>query len=265
LLGWTAALEVTARAASGDTRAVTAEGLTAKAAAKQATRQALLAAAAQMLTDDPEGDPIGALKPIEVARRAVPPRSNGAFYHIWPTQAAFRQDLLEYMLSPDRIEVGGPTRDIVTDLVAAEGFDLVQAFREIANLNFDGLKSDPSLLLKQSLWSRHHVDAQARELIGDLYRGATAMLIPMYEALLARSGRSLKPPYTLETLATTIMALAEGLHIRWAVQPDAVPDNLDHDADPDNQGRRWSLFASSATMILLGMSEETTIPPGRTQ
>jgi hypothetical protein len=227
----------------------------AKAAARQATKDALLQAAAGMLFDAPAADPIGALRPTEVVRRAVPPRSNGAFYNIWPTQEAFRRDLLHHVLSVDRIEVGRPTAEAGAELAAAPHIPVAETVRLLANLNFDGIKEDPSMRLRIALWTRHGVDPDVRELLEALYDGVTTLFTPMYAGLVEKAGRRMRPPFTIETLAVALASLSEGLHTRWTVQPGAVPDDLGPDADPDHVDRRWSLFAAVTYMIFLGMTE----------
>lgn len=227
----------------------------AKAAAKAATREALLAAATEMLLETP-ADPIGSLRPLEVARRARPPRSNGAFYNIWPTRQSFAQDLLRHILSADRVRTRRPTRDAGLDGVRQRSFSLTRTVHALADLNFGGLRDDPGLRLKQALWSRHTVDPQVCELIARLYADGTATLAPTYLAVIERGGRRMRPPYTVEELAVTLTALAEGLHLRRSVQPEAVPDDLGPGAVPaDADGDAWSLFAATAHLIVHGMTE----------
>jgi AcrR family transcriptional regulator len=231
----------------------------AKAVARAATRESLLAAATEILLETP-ADPIGALRPVEVARRARPPRSNGAFYNIWPTRESFARDLLQHILSADRVSVRRPTRDAGLDTAVQEEFSLDRTVHALADLNFDGLRHDAGLRLKQALWSRHAVDPEVARLIARLYADGTATLAPMYGALLARGGRRMRAPYTLDHLAVTLTALAEGLHMRWSVQPDAVPDDLGPDAvpgdtAPDDADPGWSLFAAAADIVVHGMTE----------
>jgi BetI-type transcriptional repressor, C-terminal len=236
----------------------------AKATARLATRAALLDAATRLLFRSPAADPVGALRPMDVVRAADPPRSNGAFYNIWPTQADFRRELLHHILSPARSELSEETTAAAARLFTDPRASLEQTFRLVANLNFDGLTRDTALRLKQALWTRHADDPDVRELLAGLYRGVSATLIPMYELLLVRSGRRMRAPFTLEHLATAVMGLAEGLYTRWAVQPEAVPDNLgpppDAAADTEDgvhtdTDERWTFFASVAFTTFLGMTE----------
>lgn len=232
--------------------------MTAKATARAATRASLLEAATRLILESPAADPIGALRPVEVARRADPPRTNGAFYNIWPTQAEFRRDLLHHLLDVERLEVGEDTTRAATALLQAPEFDLAEACRVLGNLNFEGLRDDPGYQLKQALWTRHPGDPETRELLGRLYAGVTTMLTPMYAAILHRSGRRMRAPYTLEHLAVALAALAEGVHTRWAVDPGAVPEVPPPAVDGAG---RWTFFASVAFTTLVAMTEEAAPDP----
>jgi AcrR family transcriptional regulator len=254
----------------------------AKDAARQATRTALLDAATRLLFRSPAADPIGALRPMEVVRAADPPRSNGAFYNIWPTQAAFRRDLLHHVLSPARSEVGARTTYTAAErLSAGPDVSVEEAFRVAANLNFDGLRQDTSLRLKHALWTRHETDPEVRQLLAGLYEGVTDLFVPVYEAALTRAQRRMRQPYTVEHLATTLTALGEGLYTRWAVHPRAVPDDLgpppaaatagaptdERTGEPAGEPvggpeahERWTFFASIAFTTFMAMTEP--VAPG---
>ena len=78
----------------------------------------------------------------------------------------------------------------------------------------------------------------------------------MYAALLHRSGRQMREPYTLEHLAVTLTALSEGVHTRWAVDPSAVPEIRPPAAAADDDSR-WTFFASVAYTTFLAMTEQT--------
>jgi len=235
-----------------------------KAAARAATRLALLESAQRLLLESPAADPVGALKPSQIARGAQPARTTGAFYHIWPTLQAFRDELLEFVLSADRIAVGTPTVDAAVQLAGCGDRSLAEIIRVAGNLNFDGLPDDPGLLLKHALWSRHRTEPRVRELLAGLYDGVREQMTPMYETVLATTGRRMRPPYTLDLLLVVLAALGEGLHLRSSVDPDAVPE-FGADVDPDGQDRRWTTFAAVAHLVVLGMTEPTTPQPGTPQ
>lgn len=231
----------------------------AKEAARRATRASMIEAATRMLLENPGADPLTSLRATDVAARAEPPRTTGAFYNIWPTQADFRSDLLEHVLSLERFQVGERTTAAIAASVVAEPFDLAEVVRLAANLNAEGLRTDPAMRLKQSLWSRYAVDDDVRTGLAGFYTAISQSLCPLYEAVLARSGRRMRPEYDVDVLAVALASLVEGLTLRRAVQPEAVPDDV-----PPPPGvplgsaahdRPWSQFAALAYTILLAMSE----------
>jgi len=229
----------------------------AKAAARAATRRALLDAATELLFERPPPDPVAALRVMDVVRRADPPRTNGAFYNIWPTQEEFRRDVVHHVLSPDRIEVHQRTLDAATHLAGTgEATTLADAVRRLADVNFAGMDEDPALRLKHVLWGRGAVDPEVRRLLAGLYTGAGAGILPVYEHTLAHVGRRVRAPFTIEHLVTAVMALAEGLHQRRSVQSDAVPDDLGAPpTDEADAGAAWSLFATATYLLVDGMTE----------
>lgn len=222
----------------------------------------MLDAATRMLLESPAGDVLGTLKPVDVARRSEPPRTTGAFYNIWPTQAEFRNALLDHVLSMQRFHGARARMDSVDAVIADPGSTraaVEDALRVTANAAFDELKDDPAMRLQHALWTLAGPDPEIRERLERVYGGISASVVPRYTELLRRSGRQMAPPFTVELLAVAVAALVEGLHLRWAVDPDAVPDDVGpppRTAGPDD-GRRWSAFAALAHALVVGMTEPT--------
>lgn len=231
---------------------------TAKQAARAATRSALLDAATSMLFERTGPSTLQRLKPADVVRRAHPPRTTGAFYHLWPTQEEFRRDLLVHVLSLDRFAADETTRVAITAFLTEPVLRLDETIRIAANVNFDQLRHDPAMWVLQALWIDHPGDDEVRERLRALYADMTTRLEPLYAALLQRSGRRMRAPFDIPTLAVVLASLVEGLHVRWAVDPAAVPDDVG--APPDVQDEasaaaRWGLFAAVTHTLFLAMTE----------
>jgi hypothetical protein len=236
------------------------ERVSAKQAARRGTEAALLAAATDLLLQSPSSDVLRSLRPGDVARRADPPRTTGAFYNIWPTQAEFRQALLDHVLSLDRFHGDADTREALADFLGRADLDASEAIRVAANMNFDGFKDDPAFRLQHSLWTRHEADPEIRERLRLLYVAIAESLVPLYEFFLRRAGRRMRPQYTIELLGVTLAALVEGLYVRWAVEPDAVPDDVGPPPGVEPVADRpWTAFASVSHLIIMAMTEP--IPP----
>jgi BetI-type transcriptional repressor, C-terminal len=228
----------------------------AKRAAREATEAAMLTAATRMLLESPATDVLATLKPVEIARRSVPPRTTGAFYNIWPTQADFRRAVLDHVLSLDRFPADRATTEQFDALLDRPDLDVEEAVRVTANLAFEGQRTEPAVRLQLALWTQVETDPEVRERLELLYSDISDSLVPRYVRLLERSGRRMSPPFTPETLAVALTALVEGLHLRWAVDPDAVTDDLG--TPPGVTGveeRRWSTFAALVRVLLAGMTE----------
>jgi hypothetical protein len=228
-----------------------------KAAARKASERAMLEAAAEMLWESPVGDIFSDLKPVDIARRANPSRTTGSFYNIWPTQDAFREAFVRYLLSLDQFRAERDARYLINDLLRSPDFDFGELIRVGGNKYFDGLKGEKaSMRIQLALWTKADSDARIRERLKALYDDVARAMIPLYEMMLTRAGRRLRPGYSVQDLAMVLAALAEGMHIRWSIDHDAVPENLGAppDATPEN-GRPWGAFASVAHIIVIGMTE----------
>jgi AcrR family transcriptional regulator len=231
-------------------------GATPTPAARAATKAALLAAATRLLFEMPGPTTLQRLKPADLVRRADPPRTTGAFYHLWPTQEEFRRDLLAHVLSLDRFAADVSTRVTIEGFLAEPELRLDETIRVAANVNFDQLKNDPAMWVLQALWTDHGADPEVRERLRALYADMTSRLAPLYAVLLERSGRRMRAPYDLQALAVTLACLVEGMHVRWAVDPDAVPDDVGPPPGvTQDEGGRWSMFASVTHTLFLTMTE----------
>src|SRR5262245_45041302 len=76
------------------------------------TRDDLLAAGAHLLATDPS-HAFGVLRASHGSRQAG--RTTGAFFNIWPTQEAYLEDLVDYVLSPERGTTGAAVGMVVAD------------------------------------------------------------------------------------------------------------------------------------------------------
>ncbi|MFF0009756.1 TetR/AcrR family transcriptional regulator [Streptomyces tibetensis] len=232
-----------------------------KAQAKLETREAMLEEGAKVLREMPVGDILSHVKAVDIAERAG--KTTGAFYNIWKDQDEYRKDLIRHVLSPERFRVKFEIRQELDKRIQAPGVDLAELIRDMANKNFKGLEHEPYMALQLALWAKHSTNHDAvGEYVGSLYQGLNSELVPRFEVLLNAQGRRMRqPPYTVEHLAVVLMALIEGLHIRWAVDPGAVPDDLGappSGVEVSDQGP-WGLFAAAAYALVLAMTEE--VPP----
>jgi len=229
-----------------------------KQAAREASRRAMLKAAAQILRESPVGDIFSELKPVEVAKRADPPRTTGSFYNIWPTQRDFRSAFVDYLLSLDHFRIDRDIPKIVNDMVGSPEFELTEAVRTAANKYFKGLARDGSMRMQMALWAKAEDDPHIRARLKGLYDEVGDQMLPLYEDMLSRGNRRMRDPHTTQTLAVSLVGLAEGLHVRCQVDPAIPRDDFDPPPGiPREPGFPWSIFASIAYELIMQMTEPT--------
>lgn len=231
-----------------------------KAEAAAATRADLLEAGSRLLQEQPVGTILTQVKATEIARRAG--RTVGAFYHHWPDQQSYQRDLIEHVLSPDRLPSTSVAEQSVRSDLAAN-VPMEEIIRRGARANFEAVRSNPIVPLFMALWSKQGTDEHIREQLRRHYQQVTDQLVPVYAAFFDAQGWEPRPPFTLETFAVTLTALVEGLAVRAAVDPDAVPLDLppvqssakvplDRQLD---QGS-WDLFG----IVVLALLPSMTVP-----
>ena len=93
-----------------------------------------------------------------------------------------------------------------------------------------------------------------------MYRSLEADFVPLFEGLVALEGRRFRPPFTAKSFATAIAALSEGFTLRWAVDPGAIPIDLDdiprllgEKTDPDEP--EWDLYSACVYFLAAAMTE----------
>jgi AcrR family transcriptional regulator len=221
-----------------------------KAAASAETRGALLEAGAALLREDPVGSVLSQITGRAVAERAG--RTTGAFFHQWPTQEAFHRDLMSYILDPARIP---STAEAAGAILAGlnSGLPADELLRRAAEDNFAGVRADPYVPLWFALWAKHAGDEHITELLRGNFRAVTAQVVPLFAGLLQASGRAMRPPFTVETMAVTATALVQGLALRAAVDPAAVPMAGRDAASSD--AATWDLFGTSIVELFRAVTE----------
>jgi AcrR family transcriptional regulator len=233
---------------------------TTKAEAAGQTRRALLEAGAQLLHDQPVGSILNQVKANEVARRAG--RTIGAFYHHWPDQESYQRDLVEHVLSPERLpSTAAAAQSVLSDL--DDEVLMEEIVRRGGRANFDALRDNPFVPLFMALWSKQGTDEHIHEQLRRHYRTITDQLVPIYSAFFDSQGWEPRPPFTMETFAATLTALAEGLTVRAAVDPDAVPLDLPPTQsaakvplDGNLDQGSWDLFS----IVVLALIPSMTVP-----
>lgn len=194
-----------------------------------------------------------------VAERAG--RTTGAFFHQWETQEAFHRELMSYILDPARMPSTAEAAQAITAGLRS-GHPADDLLRQAAEANFAGVRADPYVPLWLALWTKHQGDEHITGLLRENYHAVTAQVIPLFAGLLEASGRAMRPPFTVETMAVTATALVQGLSLRAAVDPEAVPAG-GPDSAPDGVTPDWDLFGTLLVELFRAVTEEgPRTPPG---
>jgi AcrR family transcriptional regulator len=163
-------------------------------------------------------DALADVKVADVAARAGV--TKGAVYHIWPSQAAYRHDLLARLLEQNRQRgVREVLRLLEDDGVA--GDDPTNLLRRYADFVFDAMKDDPGFYARFCFF----VYASNPEVADLLASGDDALVEdfgPYLELYLQLVGRRLREPFTVRMLLLSINALFQGLCLRYRTSPDLV-------------------------------------------
>ena len=184
------------------------------------------------------------VKLADVAERAGV--TKGALYHLWPSQEAYWRDLLEHLLSTNRLFGADRFATMSAELIAARGEQ--QTLREWANELFDTVREDPAFFARVSLFA-YLDDEVVRATLDSEARSAIDRLQPVLAAAVSDMGRRPRSEGALRDLAIELAALLEGLSLKYRVDPERTPDL------PPLRGRRLTLFAAAADALLQAFTE----------
>jgi AcrR family transcriptional regulator len=231
------------------------------AEAREKTKQALLEAGALVLQKTPADELLSQVRVKDVAKEAGV--SPAAIYHYWPSQQEFRQALVEYMLEPSRFRSHGELTHTVEEIeaeTARRGRATIRGSARVgARANIERVRETESIRLQMGLWAKHD-EEEVAALLRRMYHSLEADFIPLFEALVALEGRRYRAPFTVRDFAVAITALTEGFTLRWNVDPEEVPTDLDgvprlfeQDDDPDEPP--WDLYSACVYLLAACMTE----------
>lgn len=195
------------------------------------TREQLISAGLVSMEQQPLAKVV-ASSTAEVAERAGV--TTGSFFHHFPSAGAFADAVVLSLIDQqaDQIEAVDEMLDALPHL------DLLESIRASMLEVWQVFTTDDSILRRlrcqMILWG--HADLELHEpqppvsTVGDMLRVNYAQLerasVRGWNYLLERTGRTVVEPFTVELLTTALTAVLDGLRIRHAVDPDAVPDQL---------------------------------------
>ena len=155
--------------------------------------------------------------------------TTGSFFHHFSNRAAFAEAVAErfrelWDASVDRV---------VADIIAFAGGDDASDVRSVAQADWDKLEAaDAEATMLHLLWAarRRSLGADdgrtAGEALHEAYGSLLDKALPAYRSALAAIGREPMAPFDEVDLAVTMTALADGIQMRRAVQPEVVRSDL---------------------------------------
>ncbi len=205
---------------------------------------------------------LGLIKANEVAQRSG--KTTGAFFYWWPTQEAYRRQLLEYMVRRQRALDVDRTVAAIRDVSEARGHsELSDTIRAAVASVFEGLSESSMLEICMAVWSTR--EDEDSELLKSYYAQINDGVLALFEVARRMENRRMRAPYELEDLATAMTSLVHALYIRWTLDPAALREGLAPPGVPPplgNHPAHWNLASSLCHLIFEAMTEPTPPPDG---
>jgi AcrR family transcriptional regulator len=194
---------------------------------RERSRAALLQAGADLMLEDALQKPFAALRLRRLCERAG--LSTGAFYVHWAKLEDYHADLARYLTEEDEQAFSQEFDEMATAAGAASGAeDPLQVLYRVADLDLHLLVSNPiwdTMELVNLTWGRTSFQSQ----LASGYQLIDHKTGDVYGSILAQIGREPRPPWTWETIGTVLQALAEGVGLRYKIDPASVPGSSQSD------------------------------------
>lgn len=190
-------------------------------------------------------DALADVKVAEVADRAGV--TKGAVYHVWPSQEAYRHDLLARLLEQNRQAGVREMVELLRDPAVLER-DPRETLRRYADFVFDALKDDPAFFARFSFFL-YAANPEVGELLARGDDGVIEDFAPYVERYLELRGRRIRPPYTTALLLRSMNALFQGLCLRHRCSPELV------ESPERRHGEGSSLYADGVDALVEQFSE----------
>ena len=191
---------------------------------KAKTRVDLLDAGMALLLEEPTNLAFSHLKAGAVAQRAG--KTTGAFYFNWPSQEDYLDDLLAYIVHPDRDtvydEISAPVVAAIEQGVPTRDWILAGARKAKEVIPEDAQTILEMLLVGRA--ARASEDDKFRKVIAESYRRQDEVGRDFYKYFMERTGREPRPPFTDDHIAPLLSSVSQGLAFRFRITPTVLPE-----------------------------------------
>jgi AcrR family transcriptional regulator len=212
---------------------------------RERSRAALLQAGADLMLEDALQKPFAALRLRRLCERAG--LSTGGFYVHWAKLQDYHADLVRYLTEEDEQAFSQEFDEMAIAAEAATGQENpLKVLYRVADLDLHLLVSNPiwdTMELVNLTWGR----TSFQEQLASGYQLLDQKTGDVYGSILAQLGREPRPPWTWETIGIILQALAEGVGLRYKIDPASVPRNSE--SDP-------GLYATAVAAILAVLTRQ---------
>lgn len=212
---------------------------------RQRSRAQLLQAGADLLVDRALQNPFAALRLRRLCERAG--LSTGAFYVHWATLEEYYEDLASYVMKEDEMKVRADFASLSDLAEKGAEQDILAAIAHLAERDLQLLLSNPLwdvIELMALSWGRTHF----RDRLGRRYEAIDRSAGLVYGSTLAKRGREPRPPLDWDGIGAILQGLAEGLGLRYKIDPATVPPSSESASN---------LYASAVAAVLAVLTRPT--------
>lgn len=174
----------------------------------------------------------------------------GSGYKIWPTQQAFRDDLMRHALAMEgaRAEVAERLREAMVNL--GPDPDLASVIRVSSIENVEAVVGTAWFNRLIALWLAAATDDAMRDQQVTTQRRFLESLRDPFLTVLATYGREPRPPFTADMLTMAIAAEMVGVGYYAAHDDDPEVFWVDRSTGPEGETERWHLIGCVVEAIV---------------
>lgn len=180
-------------------------------------------------------------------------QTTGAAYQLWSSQEKYQRALTDYMLESTFWVEPRTAIDAIHEKLERDGNSFNATIREICGALIHCLVGQPEYYVHLHFWAVAFHEADIREAMRQGYERFHGEFTALYAALFAKHGVKIRPEYSIDDLATTITAMAEGFAIRALVDAQRAGTPLKVAGVVGEP--TWELFSNAVAAVVAGFTE----------
>jgi AcrR family transcriptional regulator len=184
-------------------------------------------------------------------------QTTGAAYQLWPSQEKFQRALADYLLESTFWVEPRTVIDGIRARLDQDSISFSATIRDICGALMGCLVGQPEYYVHLHFWAVAFHEADMREAMRRGYERFHGEFTALYDAVFEKYAVRLREPYTMDDLATTITAIAEGFAIRSLVDAQRAGillNVVDVAGEP-----RWDLYTSAVEAVVIGFTTPAAV------